>query len=580
MKTSATTLWLIIVTIFATATLGRAAEAKEPGSFSGIVYYDNNGNGVQDAGEPVAPNVALTMTIDHFQPETRAFTSGQDGSFRIENLYPEMRVFGWTLCPADANQWWITAASGSSYRPDLEGCPRIQILSGENVSSIGVQDMAAQSVGAATLTATGFADHNRDGVEQAGETPFSVETQLLLTGPTPNGTRYSVTDSRGVMRWGPVFAPATGYAWTVCVPRPTGLDPERYEITSVTPGGSPAENGCWNLTIAPGENTLVFGFYDRLQPEGTPTPTMTATPEPTPVPLGMRMVIDCDPSQAGVQSSCDVTLGSQSNVGVDVLLINDSAGEQHMVAAGVGVQTTDRARLYPPPFPVAGVTGNPDVNPALPAAGFACNPPWNEINGDGISYFGCYSGTSTIAIPQGSTLRLATVHYVVPAAATPGAVTLALANYPEYSAAGFIDYYCPADAGGRERLSACTGAIVTLLAPATATPTPTATLTVTATPAQSALVQSTSTPRPASANAAASSARVVNQVNPAVAGGVAPVVATPGVAVLGASIRPPDAGDGAGASREGGTWGAVAVLLGLAGCGAVAAAWRRGAARR
>lgn len=571
----------IVVVAVTLAFQSQVTEARAPASYSGVVYLDTNGNGVQDSGETPVANLAFTMVNDEEQDITHTFTTAADGTFRLDNLLSEYRRYGWTLCPTGT--WWITGALDSYYRPDVNGC-RFPIMNpGENVTAIGVQDMAAQSTAPATLSATGFADHNRDGDQDAGETAFAVDTRLLLTGPTPNDTRYSIFDeATGVMQWRPVFAPATGYAWTVCVPRPTGLDPERYEITSVTPGGSPAENGCWNLTIAPGENKLVFGFYDRLQPEGTPTPTMTPTPAPTEVPLGMRMALDCDPSQAGVQSSCDVTLGLTTNVDVDVLLVNDSAGDQAMAAVGLRVQT-DRTRLFPPPFPEAGTLSNPDVNPDFLTRGMQCfSPgPFNEgpYHQDGRSYVGCFSGTNTVPIPEGSTTRIATIHYVVVDGAAAGAVNLTIPE-GDFADETLDDRACPGWPGYGHVLAACTGATITLVAAATATPSPTATLTVTATPAQSALVQSTSTPRPASANAAASSARVVNHMNPAVAGGVAPVVSTPRVGVLGASIRPPNAGDGGGASSGGGTWGAVAVLLGIAGCGAVVAAWRWGAAMR
>jgi hypothetical protein len=249
---------------------------------------------------------------------------------------------------------------------------------------------------------------------------------------------------------------------------------------------------------------------------------------------------------------------------------------------------TDRARLYPPPFPEAGVVGNPDVNPALPAAGFVCNgpPPWNERNGDGVSHFGCYSGATTFAIPQGSTLRLATIHYVVPAGATAGGVTLALTDYPVYGDAGFTAYYCPSDRADERyqlKLLSCDNATVTLLAPATATPSPTAT------PSATEAAQATATPTTAhqSARSNADSGTTADGANAGATGGAQPVslaqaagvvpAATrgPATGVLGASIRPPNAGSGPGAHSNGGTWFGLTLLLGFGGVAAVAATWRR-----
>lgn len=555
------------------------AQTAPDATISGSVFLDTNGNGLLDSGEQPGAGVSLRVSKDNGPPRRTPLPSftvvaDQQGNFSVADVYPTSIQYGWRICPASDTSWWITGLNepgGSTH----DGCFGVYVLSGQNHFSLGVQSLADQSSAAASLVASGFADHNRNGIQDAEDTPLPVGTRLILTGPEPNANRSSYSDNNLVMHWGTVFAPAAGYAWRLCLDGSPPNDPDRFEITSVTPGGTPAGNGCWNVTIAPGENHWSIGFYDTLQPEGTPTPTMTPTPEPTEVPFGMRLVLDCDPAQDGVQASCALTLGETAAVDVDVLLINDSAGDQLMVAIGA-VVSADSSRLSAPQFPAAGVLDNPDPNPEFLAAGLDCTD--NQITRYGEALLGCYSGGATVPIAASSTTKIGTIHYVVPDGASPGAAALAFET-GDFSDSTFDDRLCPGG-GNHHVFSACSGATITLLAPATITPTPTATTAARSTATPTSSEQSGGGPNGITGITIPIDTGGSSQTLALAQDGVAGPGTGPATGVLGASIRPPNAGNGPAGSgtaahAAGGTWFGLALLLASAGAAGIAATLRR-----
>jgi hypothetical protein len=338
-----------------------------------VVYSDTNGNGVRDAGEAVIPRVDIRLKLDgRFPDDSRPATTDDQGEVSWLDAFATPLQGRWVFCPSDADHWWVTGVT-----PDFgesNGCGSAGIVAGPNEFAIGLQDMSQQSAAGATLVADGFADHNRNGVQDTDDTPLPVDTRLFLTGPEPNANRSSYSDNNLVMHWGTVFAPAPGYAWKLCLDESPPNDADRFEITSVTPGGTAAGDGCWDVTIAPGENHWSIGFYDRVQPEGTPTPTMTPTATATPVTKALTMSLDCDPGQAGVQPACDVQPGT-TDVDVDLELVNGLPDAISFATFDGWIKDGDASRLDAPEFPAAGVRGNPGVGEQLIDYGVSCAPP-------------------------------------------------------------------------------------------------------------------------------------------------------------------------------------------------------------
>ncbi len=62
-----------------------------PHVVAGVLYYDLNGNGVQDAGEAALSNVQVTLSVDANSDgtfeSTRSTTTGSNGAYQFSNLY-------------------------------------------------------------------------------------------------------------------------------------------------------------------------------------------------------------------------------------------------------------------------------------------------------------------------------------------------------------------------------------------------------------------------------------------------------------------------------------------------------------
>lgn len=128
--------------------------------------------------------------------------------------------------------------------------------------------------------------------------------------------------------------------------------------------------------------------------------------------------------------------------------------------------------------------------------------------------------------------------------------------------------------------SACSGATITLLAPATITPTPTATTAARSTATPTSSEQSGGGPNGITGITIPIDTGGSSQTLALAQDGVAGPGTGPATGVLGASIRPPNAGNGPAGSgtaahAAGGTWFGLALLLASAGAAGIAATLRR-----
>lgn len=181
-----------------------------------------------------------------------------------------------------------------------------------------------------------------------------------------------------------------------------------------------------------------------------PCPTPTPTPGPcNPSPgsgtdsppcdvaqHNIRVWVDCDTQQPGIQSSCSAVAGAPYDVAV--LIENAGPQPEDLAAAGFDLHADDRTRLVPRPGPFSGLDANPDFNNAIPGV-WDCIPVVPDTGDDGpgasVSRLSCPTNgaaSSVATLMPGQTLLFAVVHYDVPPAAAPGDVNLRLANTNAY----------------------------------------------------------------------------------------------------------------------------------------------------
>jgi hypothetical protein len=123
---------------------------------------------------------------------------------------------------------------------------------------------------------------------------------------------------------------------------------------------------------------------------------------------------------------------------IDIVLRNNLSASFNAGSFVITIFNSDASRLFAPSVEGGEKDGNPDAAPSLlPASDWGCGPfgPDNDqaIDGDPNtqqSFLVCQNGSGTgPVIAPGGTLKVATVHYNLPAGADPGTVEL----WDEYS---------------------------------------------------------------------------------------------------------------------------------------------------
>ncbi|MBI5285364.1 MAG: hypothetical protein HY874_09745 [Chloroflexi bacterium] len=215
-------------------------------------------------------------------------------------------------------------------------------------------------------------------------------------------------------------------------------------------------------------------------PFGT-LPCDTPTPTPTPAPAGIFWAIDCDLSTAGIESQCEVPLGTGS-LDVGVILGNAGALTPHVAAFNFVVHDPDTGRLDPAPGLDLDRNSNPDLDESDMIGPWYCGLPAPNIDtgqdgpGTAASFLSCFNpaDVSNLPVLGPGGLRLAKVHYNFPAGAEPGSVLLTLSEAAVADAGGADMGGCPGE-GGLPVIPCLPAKINLVPQPATATATATAT---------------------------------------------------------------------------------------------------------
>jgi uncharacterized repeat protein (TIGR01451 family) len=241
------------------------------GSLGDRVWHDQDGDGVQDAGEPGLPGLTVTLNgTDAFgNPVSLTTTTGANGIYTFANLPP-----------SDATGYTITVTTtppGTTPTYDLDGIATadtaIAILNpGQNRTDVDFGYQGTGSIGDFV-----WLDNDADGVQDPGERGIRNVT-VRLTGTDAFGNAVSfttMTDANGFY----LFDNLLAGDYLVTVTRPTGM--------ANTFDSNTGEDNDTPVTLLPGENRTDVDFgYRRLPPPpvsvastSTPVPTITPVPD-------------------------------------------------------------------------------------------------------------------------------------------------------------------------------------------------------------------------------------------------------------------------------------------------------------
>ncbi|MEP6833624.1 MAG: SdrD B-like domain-containing protein [Gemmatimonas sp.] len=221
-----------------------------------FVWYDVNGNGIQDAGELGIPNASVTLTGPS---GPQSANTGLNGEYGFTNLMPG----SYTVC-VDTPLGYSgvsLALQGGNTAKDSNGqgspnCADVVIASGDNNLTIDFGFTKSK----AALGDFVWHDLNGDGIQDAGE-PGIPGVTVNLTGPS--GPASMVTDANG--KYG--FGNLEPGVYTVCTPVPAGYvrsaAGQGVDGTIDSNGAGVLPTNCYTVTLAAGETnpTIDFGFF-------------------------------------------------------------------------------------------------------------------------------------------------------------------------------------------------------------------------------------------------------------------------------------------------------------------------------
>jgi protocatechuate 3,4-dioxygenase beta subunit len=193
-----------------------------PASIGDFVWNDQDGDGVQDSGEPGIGGVTVTLTGTDGQgnPVTLTTTTNPDGSYNFPNLVPGTYKLTFTTpaggyVSSDVNEGG-NDATDSDADPLMGGMTANEVLtSGEHNPTYDAGYYIPAEIGNYT-----WIDANANGLQDMGELPISG-VLVTLTGTSGAGdavTLTATTDVNGLYLF-------------------TGLEPGTYKLTFTTPAG-------------------------------------------------------------------------------------------------------------------------------------------------------------------------------------------------------------------------------------------------------------------------------------------------------------------------------------------------------
>ncbi len=223
------------------------------------VWFDKNGNGVQDSGEAGICNVKVTLLDAAGKPVGAAVYTDANGNYQFTNLKPGAYSVQFDKTTLPEGMGFTTANVGSNDNLDSDvnasGLSHsFTLASGEVNKSVD-----AGVVGAATIGDRVWLDKNGNGIQDTGESGKSGVT-MELRDSTGKLVKTTTTDSNGNYK----FAVEAG-TYSVAMKLPNG-----FAITRQNAGSSDAldsdANASGNLgsvTVAAGQNvtSMDAGIY-------------------------------------------------------------------------------------------------------------------------------------------------------------------------------------------------------------------------------------------------------------------------------------------------------------------------------
>jgi protocatechuate 3,4-dioxygenase beta subunit len=224
-----------------------------PGTVTGTVFNDLNGNGTEQAPEnglsgqtvELLSGTTIVATTTTATNGTYSFAGVAPGSYTVQVV----KAAGETFSPTGSLPNSIVSTTGAA---------AVTLASG------GTAVVNAGEYQAATVTGTVFNDINKDGVQETGDTGLSGQTVKLLNGTTVVAT--TTTGATGTYS----FAGIAPGSYTVQVVAPAGDTFSPTGTSSTLPDSAVTAAGTAAVTLASG-STIAVNAGEYAAPVGTGT---------------------------------------------------------------------------------------------------------------------------------------------------------------------------------------------------------------------------------------------------------------------------------------------------------------------
>jgi hypothetical protein len=395
-------------------TSGQSASAASFGYYkastiSGTAWYDSDGDGRVDAGEPGMEGIAVRLVGSAGLVDTA--TSGLDGSFSFANVQPSGALLpntAYRLCFEVRPGFTFTARvgpitdDGNSDADEFDGCgSAFQVGSDRAISFVD-----AGYVGALTLGDFVWIDADADGLQDAGENGLGgavVTVQFNTEGGAINSQNPSVVisaESIATVNREPNYrldgVPPAASFMVVSVTVPTGFRPSPLDA-GADDGLDSDPVAAYNRAVAADVADLDFGFYqtttvgDRVWYDSTPDGLYNPAAEPGVPGLRVDLLRDGAPidqretlgiAPVGQYQFNDLTPGSYSlrfNLPPGYTFTNDGLGSP-------AADNDNDARLDGTTASIALASGQvrPTLDAGIVGTASLSGIAWRDLDRDGI----------------------------------------------------------------------------------------------------------------------------------------------------------------------------------------------------
>ncbi|RYF62979.1 MAG: hypothetical protein EOO39_29325, partial [Cytophagaceae bacterium] len=309
-----------------TVTMGLAGESNhtlDAGFFTvtaglgDFVWEDLNRNGQQDPGEPGIEGVTVTLLSSNTVVTT--MVTSTSGLYRFNNLSPTVPYSVSFSAPAGYSATLQNTGVGTS---DSDGNPATGLTGTYSLTANEYNPTVDMGYfRPASLGDYVFIDTNKDGIQDAGDTPIASVTATLFTNGVASAT--TVTDASGAYSF-TGLTPGTSLSYSVGFSTPAG-----YTTTTPNAPGSTTANDSdllatgktASITLASGEHnpTLDAGFY--------PVPAISISITSAPV---------CNSATNNYTATATVSL---TNASAGTLTVTDNGTTTGVISVTAG-QTT------------------------------------------------------------------------------------------------------------------------------------------------------------------------------------------------------------------------------------------------